>query len=877
MQSNDVRATFIDFFVKKGHTFVPSSSLVPHDDPTLLFANAGMNQFKQIFLGKEVRDYTRAANSQKCIRAGGKHNDLEDVGRDGTHLTFFEMLGNWSFGDYYKAEAIAWAWELLTDVLGLDKRRLWATIHHSDDEAGDLWHSITGLPRERILHFGDKDNFWEMAEVGPCGPCSEIHYYFGDDVDHQEAKFINADHPDYIEIWNNVFIQYNRLWVDPSDVSKGTRLEELPAKHVDTGMGFERLVSVLQGKKWVYDTDLFAPILAAIEETFGQKYTRENGFAHRVVADHIRALTFAFTDGAVPSNEDRGYVLRKILRRGVRQGWLQGLREPFLFKLVPVVVDKMGDAFPELTERQGHVQKLIETEEERFLTTVARGIEIFHQIVDDVKARGGKVVPGDQAFRLHDTYGFPLDLTVDLAESEQLSVDQAGFNQAMKEQQERSRATAGFVMDDVAETEWQGNPKKAESEFIGYDHLEAEATIAAWRVDPHDASRVEFLLDRTPFYAESGGQVGDQGDLFADGLEVRISDCRKWEGKNLHIGRVLRGELQVGQTVTARVDAKLRYATMRNHTATHLLHAALHQVIGKHAQQAGSLVHPDYMRFDFTHYEPIRPNQLQEIEAIVNEHIRRNEPVSWDYRSLDEAKKAGAMALFGEKYGETVRVVQIEDFSMELCGGTHLEATGEIGLFVITAESGIAAGTRRIEVLTGEGAYEYFRRQRDILNTVGAHLKAGNEEIPTKVNRLLETQKELQKEIERLRQQSASASTGSLLDDAQEVNGFKVVARRVQVDDMDALRQMADALRDSLKSGVGVLGTAFGDKATIVCVVTDDLIKEKGLKAGNIVKEVAKKAGGGGGGKPHFAQAGAKAALLDAALGEVEKIILDIC
>ncbi len=883
MNSNEIRSAFIDYFVKEaGHTFVPSSSLVPHDDPTLLFANAGMNQFKQIFLGKETREYTRAANSQKCIRAGGKHNDLEDVGRDGTHLTFFEMLGNWSFGDYYKAESIGWGWDLLTRVLGLDKRRLWATVHHTDDEARDIWHKVTGLPYERILKFGDKDNFWEMAEVGPCGPCSEIHYYFGDDVNNQDAKYINSSNPDYIEIWNHVFIQYNRAWNDPADTSKGTKLVELPAKHVDTGMGFERLVTVLQGKRWVYDTDVFTPIIAAIEDIFKKKYTQADGFAHRAVADHIRCLTFAFTDGATPSNEDRGYVLRKILRRAVRQGWLNGLREPFLYKLVPTVINKMGDAFPEITERQAHVTNLIKTEEERFLTTVGRGIEIFHNVVHEVKQRGGKIVPGDQAFRLHDTYGFPLDLTIDLAESEQLSVDRAGFDHAMKEQQERSRATAGFAADDVAETPWQGDPKAAASEFIGYTHLTGEAKVAAWRVNPRDAGRVQILLDRTPFYAESGGQVGDQGDLYADGLEVRIVDTQKREGKNLHSGRVLRGQLAVGQTVTAKVDEKLRFATQRNHTATHLLHAALHKVIGKHAQQAGSLVGPDYMRFDFTHYEPIKPAQLQEIEAIVNDHVRRNQKVNWTYKSLDEAKKAGAMALFGEKYGETVRVVQIENFSLELCGGTHLDATGEIGLFVITSESGVAAGTRRIEVLTGEGAYEFFRKQRATLGDLCDRLKTSVNDISGKLNKMLEEHHDLHKELARLRQQAGESLVDNLLvkaderpfDELRTRDGYKIVSARVEVKDMETLHSVADSLRNKLKSGVGVLGAVIDGKGTFVCVVTDDLIKSKGMKAGDIVKKVAQITGGSGGGKPHFAQGSAKEiGKMEEALGIVKEFL----
>lgn len=858
MQAKDVRAAFIDYFVKLDHTFVPSSSLVPHDDPTLLFTNAGMNQFKQIFLGKETRDYTRAVNSQKCIRAGGKHNDLEDVGRDGTHLTFFEMLGNWSFGDYYKAEAIEWAWKLLTGVYELDRNRLWATVHHTDDEAAEIWAKVTGLSRDRILKFGDKDNFWEMAEIGPCGPCSEIHYYFGNDPEHQDARLINANHPDYIEIWNNVFIQNNRLWHDPKDTSKGTYLEELPAKHVDTGMGFERLLSILQGKKWIYDTDLFTPILAAISDQFNQQYTLEKGLAHRVVADHIRCLTFAFADGALPSNEDRGYVLRKILRRAVRQGWLQGVREPFLFDLVPIVVKYMGEAFPELKERQSHVTKLIQSEEERFLNTVSRGIEMFHQVVDEIKTRGGRVIPGDLAFRLHDTYGFPLDLTIDLAESEQLSVDRPGFELAMKEQQNRSRATTGFNMEDVAETPWHGHPKSIQTEFVGYDTLEHPAEIKAWRVDPIDPTKVQLILDKTPFYAESGGQVGDQGTLWGPEVEIRVIDTRKRDSLHLHFGRILRGDIEAGEKVTARVDEKLRFATMRNHTATHLLHAALHRVIGNHAQQAGSLVCPDYLRFDFTHYEAVNEHELEQIENLVNQQIIRNRRIQWDSRSLDEAKKAGAMALFGEKYGDTVRVVQIDDFSLELCGGTHLEHTGEIGLFHITTESGIAAGTRRIEAITGEAAYQHFRGQHHLLKRLSQTAKSTIKELPAKFEKLVEENKDLHKEIERLRQKNAGSTMEDLIGNAPDIEGFKVVAQMVEVADMDALRQMADVLREHLQSGVGVLGAVFEDKGTFVCVVTDDLIKNKGLKAGTIVKQVAQLAGGGGGGKPHFAQAGAR-------------------
>ncbi|OQY27307.1 MAG: alanine--tRNA ligase [Candidatus Cloacimonetes bacterium 4572_55] len=858
MKSDKVRSTFIDFFRQKGHIFVPSSSLIPEDDPTLLFANAGMNQFKRIFLGKETRDYNRAANSQKCIRAGGKHNDLEDVGEDDTHLTFFEMLGNWSFGDYYKAEAIEWAWELLTEVYGLEKKQLWATVHHTDDEAMELWHKITGISRDRILKFGDKDNFWEMSEVGPCGPCSEIHYYFGKDVDNQDPNLINVDHPDYIEIWNLVFIQYNRQWSDPLDVSRGAHIEELSAKHVDTGMGFERLTSVLQGKNSVYETDIFKPIIEAIEQILKKPYSHEKGFAHRVIADHIRALTFAFTDGAVPSNEDKGYVLRKILRRAARQGWIQGLREPFLYELVSVVVEKMGGIFPELKERRTHVSKLILTEEERFLSTVSRGIEMFHQLVEDVKRRGGTVISGDQAFRLHDTYGFPLDLTIDLAESEQLVVELPGFEQSMKAQQERSRAVSGFTLDSAQETEWQGDPEAESSEFVGYDQLTIKSKIVAWRTDPVDPHFIHIILDRTPYYGESGGQVGDRGDMWETDIEIRISDAQRWNDKVIHIGWTLRGELSVGQELNVRVDEKLRRASMRNHTATHLLHGALHQVLGNHAQQAGSLVSPDYLRFDFTHYEQVKSHQLEEIKAIVNEHTLRNEPVRWKYCSLDEARRDGAMALFGEKYGDTVRVVRIGDFSMELCAGTHLSSTGGIGLFVITSEGGIAAGVRRIEALTGEAAYQYFHRQSNLLKQLCLNLKSNTGDLEKRVVKLIEENKELHREIIQLREKSAHADINEFIQNATEFQGFKIVAKQVDARDMEDLRRMGDALRDSLKSGVGMLGAAFQNKGALVCVVTDDLIKEKGLKAGLIVKKAAKLVGGGGGGRPHFAQAGAK-------------------
>ncbi len=870
MTANEIRQQFIDFFVSKGHTFVPSAPVIPQDDPTLLFTNAGMNQFKDIFLGKGKRDYTRAVNSQKCIRVSGKHNDLEEVGRDTYHHTFFEMLGNWSFGDYYKKEAIEWAWELLTEVWKLPKEKLYATVHHTDDEAAELWKKVTDIAPEHVLKFGDKDNFWEMGPVGPCGPCSEIHIDLGeafcDKKGEKHTCGVNGDCGRYIELWNLVFIQFNR--------DEQGELHPLPAKHVDTGAGFERLVAVLQGKNSNYDTDVFMPILEAIGQLVGQDYHQSpEQMAFRVIADHIRMLTFSIADGGLPSNEGRGYVMRRILRRAARYGRKLNLHEPFMYKLVPTVVQMMGDVYPEIRERQEHIMAVIRSEEEHFNQTLDRGLEIFEKIKNDLKQRGETVIPGNEVFRLYDTYGFPVDLTRILAEENGLTLDMKGFEEQMEQQRQRARAASKFVMDED-EQEWIVLKEGPDSQFVGYEKLSVETQIMRYR---QTGEHLQVVLQETPFYAESGGQVGDKGTIKGKNFTLQVVDTQKEGDHIVHLCQPVANFQPEDGKVQAEVLSSARRSTQKNHTATHLLHAALRQVLGTHVTQAGSLVEPERLRFDFTHYDKLTTEQIREIEQIVNRKIQENIPLQITFEKFSEAKKKGAMALFGEKYGDVVRTIKIDDFSFELCGGTHVQATGEIGVFIILYEAGIAAGVRRIEAITGEKAVAYIQNSKHILQQLSDTLNASNDELLPKVEQLLNEKRQLEKELQKARAARLQAGVDELLAQAQTVNGLNLLIHEFTDVNMDQLKSLGDKLREKAKNLVALLITENEQKLNMVCVVSDDLIQSKKLNAGNLVREVSKQVGGGGGGRPHLATAGGKQVQnKDKAIQYLKKLLSEI-
>ncbi len=848
--STDIRSDYLRFFEARGHRIVPSAPVAPQDDATLLFTNAGMNQFKDVFLGTGRRDYRRAVDTQKCIRVSGHHNDLEEVGFSAQHHTFFEMLGNWSFGDYFKREAIAWAWELLTEVWGLPKDRLCATVFGGDDadglapdeEAEALWTEVTDLPADRVFRLDKTDNFWQMGETGPCGPCSEVHYYQGDDPASWYREGPDLDGPDSVEIWNLVFIQFNR---DADGV-----LHPLPDKHVDTGMGFERICTVLQGVESTYDTDLFQPILAAIGEISGRPYNDENLVAMRVIADHVRTLCFAVADGVLPSNEGRGYVLRRILRRAARYGRTLGMHDPFIHGLVPVVVRVMGDVFPEVAEQAGHISRVIRSEEEGFGKTLDRGLEMF-----EVVSREGRI-SGRDAFRLYDTYGFPIDLTQLMGAERGLAVDLQGFEEEMAAQQARSReagrrvfASQEAVSDDFLPDE--------HSVFLGYERLVLDTRVVAWKSG--DDGRVDVYLQETPFYAEAGGQVGDQGRIGNGDLEVCVDETfRSGEGI-VHRGRLSRGSADTleGALVEARVDAGRRMETARNHTATHLLHEALRQVLGDHVNQAGSLVAPDRLRFDFNHFEAVSPDQQEQIVQLVNRVIRRDLAVETEMVGLDEARRMGARMLFSEKYGDVVRTVRVGDFSLELCGGTHVGSTGQIGMLQLTAETGTASGVRRVEAVTAAGVEALIGKQRSTLAALEGLMSVDAHALPDRVNRLITRNRELERTVQSLRSASAGERMRDLAGEAVDVDGVRVVATAVQPADMEAFREMGDRLRETLGSGVGVLGAALNGNASLIAVVTDDLIR-RGVQAGPIVKAVAELVGGGGGGRPHLAQAGGR-------------------
>ena len=869
MKSKEIRETFLRFFEGKDHVRVPSAPVVPQDDPTLYFTNAGMNQFKDVFLGLGRRDYTRAVDTQKVIRVSGKHNDLDEVGYSPWHHTFFEMLGNWSFGDYFKKEAIEWGWELITEHFGLDKERLWATVFVGDDaveadvEAETFWYECTDLLPGRVVRLPAKENFWEMGATGPCGPCSEIHYYLGDDLAAQDRRMLIDDTGDLVEIWNLVFIQYNR--------DETGALQSLPEKHVDTGMGFERMCSLLQGAESNYETDVFQPLIGRIAELTGKEYGGEHRVSMQVIADHVRTLSFAMADGVMPSNEGRGYVLRRILRRAARYARQLDQHDPFIHQLVGTLGETMGHVFPEVAAKKDHIDLVIRSEEESFGKTLDRGLDIFARF-----AAKGQITGGD-AFQLYDTFGFPLDLTELMAREQGISlVEREEFDHALEAQRQRSRQAR-----DVSVVFTAGKPTvsvqaAAEEVFVGYDELEAEAQVVqADRIGEGEDDRVRLVLDRTPFYAEAGGQVGDRGRIEGEGFVVEVENTKKEHGGIFHIGRLVEGEAgALTGVVDARVDRQARMDAARNHTATHLLHESLRQTLGDHVGQMGSLVAPDRLRFDFSHFASVDPEQLREIEERVNEQIRADLAVSTFQEELEKAKAMGAQALFGEKYDDQVRVVRIGDFSLELCGGTHVRSTGEIGAFDLLSESGIAAGVRRSEALTGAGAERAVRLRRQVLADLGTRLNAAPEELADKLEALLGRNRQLERSLDELRRRVAALETSDLSNGAREVEGVTVVARRTEAEDVPSLRAMADGLRESLGSGVGVLGADIGGKVSFIAVVTDDLIKGRGLKAGDIVRGVAQLAGGSGGGKAHLAQAGGRDPdKLDEALEQVARIV----
>lgn len=840
MLSHEIRTSFLEFFAARGHRIVPSSPVVPHGDPTLLFTNAGMNQFKDVFLGTGSRDYTRAANTQKCIRVSGKHNDLEEVGYDTYHHTFFEMLGNWSFGDYYKAEAIAWAWELLHDVWKLPAERLYATVHHTDEESYTLW--LRHLPEDHILRFGDKDNFWEMGDTGPCGPCTEIHYDRTPDC--SGRHLVNAGTPAVIEIWNNVFIQYNRT-------ADGT-FEELPRKHVDTGMGLERITAVLQNKESNYDTDLFVPLITCMEELSGKRYEPELrspiGVAMRVMADHVRALAFAIADGTLPGNEGRGYVLRRLLRRAVRYGRNLGFEEPVLYRLVEVLAEIMGDPFPELCQHRPTIERVIRAEEEMFLATLDRGMERFSAIAAQTKAQGKNVIEGEHAFLLYDSFGFPPDLTELLAREEGLSVDRAGFDACMAQQRERSRQAQKRYHAEVV------TPRlDFKSEFVGYDVLEAESRIVA-------AEGHAIVLAATPFYVEAGGQVSDTGVIECDGQTFSVQDMQRTGQTIVHVCAEEVPPSVVGRSAHAVVDAERRWNIQRNHTATHLVHEALRRVLGEHVKQSGSLVAPDRLRFDFTHFGKVTPEQLLEIERIVNDKILERIPVETRILPIEEARRIpGVKMFFGDKYGDIVRVVVVDEtFSVEFCGGTHVRNTSDIGLFALTDESSIAAGVRRIEAVSGRGLTTYLDMVRQQLATQHAQHAELSERLRT-----------LEREVEKLKMERTLAQLlPNLLRQARMVGSIRVVTGIVPSHDPEELRTIGEALRQQLETdGIGLLAATINDKVQLVCVVTDNIAAQ--YHAGRLVATVAEQLGGKGGGRPTLATAGARdAEKLNAVLSE---------
>ena len=839
MNSKNIRKQFIDFFLDKDHRFVRSSSVAPNDDPTLLFTNAGMNQFKDIFLGLKKPDYTRAVNSQKCIRVSGKHNDLEEVGVDNFHHTFFEMLGNWSFGDYYKEESIKWAWELFTKHWKLDRERLWITIYKDDDESYDIWSKINGLDTDRILRFGNKDNFWEMGETGPCGPCSEIHYYTGKDSSRQNPEGVNVD-SEYRELWNLVFIQYNR----ESDKS----LNPLPLKHVDTGMGLERIASVLNNVQDHYLLDIFKGLTEKTVELSGKDYNFREGVPHRVIADHIRMLSFSIADGAVPSNDGRGYVLRRVLRRAVRYGDLLGIKEPFLGFLVDDLISLMGSAYPEVRDKKEHIKTTLEREEVLFRNTLERGLVKFEEFANAQK--GQNELKGKDAFKLYDTYGFPLDLTKLMCDERGLSVDEKGFNSSMEKQKKSSRDSKKFKNKNM-EFEWITKSRDLKSVFLGYTDSEVNTSIKAYHLEEDVCY---LILKETPFYYESGGQVSDIGEISSDNFKISVVDVQKINDCICHIGKLREGEVDL-DSVTARIDIERRKKIMSNHTATHMLHESLKQILGKHVQQSGSLVDPDKLRFDYTHSDKMTQSQLNEIEFLVNSNIQNNLKIETDITDYDKAIKGGAVGLFGEKYEDDVRVVEIPSFSKELCGGTHVRRTGDIGLFKIISETSLSSGVRRIEALTGLSCLEYLQSYYRKMKLIELDFKCDKDSVLDVIDNLKKQNIDIIKKNEILQAGNQAGILDDLILKAEKNNKFKLICSILNSDVDENI--LSDQFRGKVKSkGVMLLGIIKNEKPMIVCSVTDDLTDK--YNASDIVKIAAKYIDGGGGGKSHFAKAGGK-------------------
>ncbi|EJA1716934.1 alanine--tRNA ligase [Escherichia coli] len=862
----EIRQAFLDFFHSKGHQVVASSSLVPHNDPTLLFTNAGMNQFKDVFLGLDKRNYSRATTSQRCVRAGGKHNDLENVGYTARHHTFFEMLGNFSFGDYFKHDAIQFAWELLTSEkwFALPKERLWVTVYESDDEAYEIWEKEVGIPRERIIRIGDNkgapyasDNFWQMGDTGPCGPCTEIFYDHGDHIWGGPPGSPEEDGDRYIEIWNIVFMQFNRQ-------ADGT-MEPLPKPSVDTGMGLERIAAVLQHVNSNYDIDLFRTLIQAVAKVTGA--TDLSNKSLRVIADHIRSCAFLIADGVMPSNENRGYVLRRIIRRAVRHGNMLGAKETFFYKLVGLLIDVMGSAGEDLKRQQAQVEQVLKTEEEQFARTLERGLALLDE---ELAKLSGDTLDGETAFRLYDTYGFPVDLTADVCRERNIKVDEAGFEAAMEEQRRRAREASGFGADYNAMIRVD-----SASEFKGYDHLELNGKVTALFVDGKAVDAINagqeavVVLDQTPFYAESGGQVGDKGELKGANFSFAVEDTQKYGQAIGHIGKLAAGSLKVGDAVQADVDEARRARIRLNHSATHLMHAALRQVLGTHVSQKGSLVNDKVLRFDFSHNEAMKPEEIRAVEDLVNAQIRRNLPIETNIMDLEAAKAKGAMALFGEKYDERVRVLSMGDFSTELCGGTHASRTGDIGLFRIISESGTAAGVRRIEAVTGEGAIATVHADSDRLSEVAHLLKGDSNNLADKVRSVLERTRQLEKELQQLKEQAAAQESANLSSKAIDVNGVKLLVSELSGVEPKMLRTMVDDLKNQLGSTIIVLATVAEGKVSLIAGVSKDVTDR--VKAGELIGMVAQQVGGKGGGRPDMAQAGGTdAAALPAALASVK-------
>ncbi|ENI6726589.1 alanine--tRNA ligase [Escherichia coli] len=862
----EIRQAFLDFFHSKGHQVVASSSLVPHNDPTLLFTNAGMNQFKDVFLGLDKRNYSRATTSQRCVRAGGKHNDLENVGYTARHHTFFEMLGNFSFGDYFKHDAIQFAWELLTSEkwFALPKERLWVTVYESDDEAYEIWEKEVGIPRERIIRIGDNkgapyasDNFWQMGDTGPCGPCTEIFYDHGDHIWGGPPGSPEEDGDRYIEIWNIVFMQFNRQ-------ADGT-MEPLPKPSVDTGMGLERIAAVLQHVNSNYDIDLFRTLIQAVAKVTGA--TDLSNKSLRVIADHIRSCAFLIADGVMPSNENRGYVLRRIIRRAVRHGNMLGAKETFFYKLVGPLIDVMGSAGEDLKRQQAQVEQVLKTEEEQFARTLERGLALLDE---ELAKLSGDTLDGETAFRLYDTYGFPVDLTADVCRERNIKVDEAGFEAAMEEQRRRAREASGFGADYNAMIRVD-----SASEFKGYDHLELNGKVTALFVDGKAVDAINagqeavVVLDQTPFYAESGGQVGDKGELKGANFSFAVEDTQKYGQAIGHIGKLAAGSLKVGDAVQADVDEARRARIRLNHSATHLMHAALRQVLGTHVSQKGSLVNDKVLRFDFSHNEAMIPEEIRAVEDLVNAQIRRNLPIETNIMDLEAAKAKGAMALFGEKYDERVRVLSMGDFSTELCGGTHASRTGDIGLFRIISESGTAAGVRRIEAVTGEGAITTVHADSDRLSEVAHLLKGDSNNLADKVRSVLERTRQLEKELQQLKEQAAAQESANLSSKAIDVNGVKLLVSELSGVEPKMLRTMVDDLKNQLGSTIIVLATVAEGKVSLIAGVSKDVTDR--VKAGELIGMVAQQVGGKGGGRPDMAQAGGTdAAALPAALASVK-------